>query len=200
MPTDERTMKGTDKGADRCETHPGVPSIAHCDRCRRALCVDCALPVRGRILGPECVPASQTEGVSPAPPGPRTRRPGLAGVGAAFGICVALTTLPWTRFGHASGPLDAWRWPRWSLLAATGAVVGLAVWAFQWWRPRMTDRTALLLLASLAVVTALGGVLAATAPAPLTRSTLVPWIVAGIGAVAALAAARPSHGAPRRYG
>lgn len=200
MPTDERTVKGTDKSTDRCEIHPGVPSIAHCDRCRRALCVDCAVPVRGRILGPECVPASPGEGVSSAPTRAAARRPGLAGVGVAFAVYVALTSLPWTRFGHASGSFDAWRWPRWSLLAGVGAVVGLALWAFQWWRPRMTDRTALLLLASVAAVTALGGVLAGLFPPPLTKSTLVPWVAAAIGAVATLAAARPGQRAPRRHG
>ena len=206
MPTDERiakaTDKGSDRGGDRCDIHPGIPSVAHCDRCRRALCVDCAVPVRGRILGPECVPASPGDGPGPdsPPPGRAARRPGLAGVGAAFAICVALTSLPWTRFGHASGPFDAWRWPRWSLMAAVGAVVGLAVWAFQWWRPRMTDRTALLVLASLAAVTALGGLLSGLAPAPLTKSTWVPWVVAAIGAIAALAAARPSRRTPRRRG
>jgi hypothetical protein len=200
VPTDERTVKGTDKGTDRCEIHPGVPSVAHCDRCRRALCVDCAVPVRGRILGPECVPASPGEGVSPAPAKPAARRPGLAGVGVAFGVCVALSTLPWTRFGHASGPFDAWRWPRWSLLAVVGAAVGLAIWAFQWWRPRMTDRTALLLLASLAAITAIGGVLAGLFPAPLTKSAWVPWVVAAIGAVAAFAAAGPRIRAPHGYG
>jgi hypothetical protein len=203
VPTDERavkgTDKGTDKGSDRCEMHPGVPSVAHCDRCRRALCVDCAVPVRGRILGPECVPPSPGEAPGPdsPPPGRVARRPGLAGVGAAFAICVALTALPWTRFGHASGPFDAWRWPRWSLMAAVAAVVGLAVWAFQWWRPRMTDRTALLVLASLAAVTTLGGLLAGLAPAPLTKSTWVPWVVAATGAVATLAAARSRRTSPR---
>jgi hypothetical protein len=206
VPTDERIAKGTDKGSDRggdrCDIHPGVPSVAHCDRCRRALCVDCAVPVRGRILGPECVPASPGDGPGPdsPPPGRAARRPGLARVGAAFAICVALTSLPWTRFGHASGPLDAWRWPRWSLMAVVGAVVGLAVWAFQWWRPRMTDRTALLVLASLAAVTALGGLLSGLVPAPLTKSTWVPWVVAAIGAIAAVAAARPGRRTPRRRG
>lgn len=208
MPTDERIVKGTDKGSDRssdrsdrCEMHPGVPSVAHCDRCRRALCVDCAVPVRGRILGPECVPASPGEAPGPDSPAPGrvARRPGLAGVGATFAICVALTALPWTRFGHASGPFDAWRWPRWSLMAAVAAVVGLAVWAFQWWRPRMTDRAALLVLASLAAVTTLGGLLAGLVPAPLTKPTWVPWVVAAIGAVAALAAARSRGTSPRRH-
>ena len=206
MPTDERIAKGIDgggdkgidRGGDRCDIHPGVPSIAHCDRCRRALCVDCAVPVRGRVLGPECVPAPPGDGLSPAPQR-AARRPGLAAVGAAFGLCVALTMLPWTRFGHASGPLDAWRWPRGSLLAAVGAAVGLAIWAFQWWRPRMTDRTALLLLASVAAVTCLGGVLAGMSPAPLTKSTWVPWAVAAIGGVATLAAAGPRRMTPRRY-
>ncbi len=203
MPTDERTAKGSDRSSDRssdrCEIHPGVPSVAHCDRCRRALCVDCAVPVRGRILGPECVPAPPGDGVSPGPPKRVARRPGLAAVGAALGICVVLTTLPWTRFGHASGPLDAWRWPRWSLLASVGAVIGLVIWAFQWWRPRMTDRTALLLLASLTAVTGFGGVLAGLSPAPLTKSTWVPWAVAAIGALATFAAAGPRRMAPRRY-
>ena len=84
-------------------------------------------------------------------------------------------------------------------MAAVAAVVGLAVWAFQWWRPRMTDRSALLVLASLAAVTTLGGLLAGLAPAPLTKSTWVPWVVAAIGAIAAFAAARSRGTSPRRH-
>lgn len=200
MPTDERIAKGTDRGTDRCETHPGVPSVAHCDRCRRALCVECAVPVRGRVLGPECVPAPAGDGRGGTPSGGRARRPELAWVGAAFAICVILTALPWTRFGHASGPFDAWRWPRWSLPAAAAAVLGLAVWAFQWRRSRMTDRAALLLLAGIAAVTALAGVLAAVVPAPLTKTTWVPWVVAAVGAVSAVAAVGPTRRTRSRYG
>ena len=51
MPPDERATKV----ADRCATHPGRPMAASCERCGRALCIGCAVPVRGVAYGPECL-------------------------------------------------------------------------------------------------------------------------------------------------
>ena len=45
MPTEERTTKGT----ERCATHPSRNTVGICDVCGRPLCVECAVPVRGRV-------------------------------------------------------------------------------------------------------------------------------------------------------
>ena len=39
----------------RCANHPGEAGIAACELCGRWLCVACAVPVRGRVIGPECL-------------------------------------------------------------------------------------------------------------------------------------------------
>jgi hypothetical protein len=195
VPTDERTAKGT----DRCETHPGAPSVARCDRCDRALCVSCAVPVRGRILGPECLAEALGPDAPVRPLPPALERPGMGLVGIAFAAAVLVTLLPWTRFGHASGPLDAWRWARWSLVAAIAAAVGLLLWAVQWWRPRIVDHAAAVGLGCLGGIVAAAGVLAALFPPSLTKGTLVPWLEAFAGLAAAAAAIRAA-GAGRSSG
>jgi hypothetical protein len=196
VPPDERLAKGI----DRCETHPGVASVAECDRCRRQLCVECAVPVRGRVLGPECLSAVLGDEAAwwSARAPQRPRRPGMRAVGGAFAVLALLTIPAWTRFGRASGPLDAWSWPRWSLLAASLAVAGLAAWALHWWRPRRSDRSIAAVLTWAGGLTATAAALAAALPPPLTRSTPVPSIAVAVGLVAAAIAARASRlGRPR---
>jgi phosphatidylserine synthase len=117
----------------------------------------------------------------------------MALVGIAFAAAAILTLLPWTRFGHASGPLDAWRWARWSLVAAVAAVAGLAVWALQWWRPRVVDRTAALVLTVLGGIVAAAAALAAVFPPSLTKGTVVPWLEAVAGMAAAAVAIRAAR-------
>ncbi len=187
MPTDERTAKGT----DRCETHPGVPSVARCDRCDRALCVNCAVPVRRRVRGPECL--AETLGANDATwtratAGPG--RPGMVAVGVSFVAAALVTLVPWTRFGGASGWLDAWRWPRWSLLASTAAAAGAVLWALQWWRPRIVDRAAAIVLVSLGVLACAASLLAGAYPPPLTKDTAAPWVEAAAGLAAVAASVR----------
>ena len=65
MPTEERTTKGT----ERCATHPSRLTVGTCDVCGRPLCVECAVPVRGRVLGPECLSEVLGDDI-PATPAP----------------------------------------------------------------------------------------------------------------------------------
>ena len=195
MPTDERTAKGT----DRCETHPGVPSVARCDRCDRPLCVSCAIPVRGRILGPECLAetlGADEEALTRTTSAPA--RPGMLAVGIAFAATALIAIVPWTRFGNASGWLDAWRWARWSLVASVAAAAGVALWALQWWRPRIVDRAAAIALAALGALVCVAGLLAGAFPPPLTKDTAAPWVEAAAGLTAAAASVRAARSSRTR--
>jgi hypothetical protein len=199
MPPDERTTKT----ADRCSMHPGVPSIARCDVCDLPLCVECAIPVRGRVVGRECLAELIGSAGGPAEmaeAGRRPARPGMGILGAAFIAATVATTLPWTRFGQSSGAFGAWGWTiRWSMLAAVSAVIGLALWAIQWRRPRLTDRLAARTLGSITVVVGIGALMAGLHEPPFTKATFVPWLalcasVLGIaGAVRANGRPGPSH-------
>jgi hypothetical protein len=182
MPTEERTTKG----AERCATHPSRVTVGTCDVCGRPLCVECAVPVRGRVLGTEClseilgndVPAS-------APPRPwrRLRTPADRATGALLGVAALASLLPWTRFGTGSGFAGAWAFHvRWSMLAACAAVGGAGIW-WAFGRRPTTARTAAVLSG---VAIAAGALLAILNPPPFTKPALAPWIglATGCGAAA----------------
>jgi peptidoglycan/LPS O-acetylase OafA/YrhL len=169
------------KTTDRCELHPGNPTVARCDTCDRALCLVCATPVRGQVFGPECLPFDVAD-EAPAPP----RRPPMPrrwlALGIALTVVVAATFLPWTRFGQASGWFGAWGWPlRWSMLAAVAGSAALAVWLV---RRRRPGRGVALVLEVLGAAACLGTVLAIVNPPPFTKAALAPWIVLAAGFVA----------------
>jgi H+/Cl- antiporter ClcA len=186
MPTE------TARSAERCQDHPGSPSVARCARCGRTLCIACAVPVRGTVLGPECLPPdiateARADGVRRAPMPVWWRM-----TGAAVVILVSATAFPWTRFGTASGWFGAWGTPlRWSTVTAVASVLALLVWLVRR-RPGGWGGWA---VAGLSVAAALGAELAVLNPPPFTRASLAPWvaIVAGVAAaVFARVAARPS--------
>ena len=100
MPIDERGVKG----AERCATHPTRATAATCEVCGRPLCVECAVPVRGRVMGVECLSEVLGEEVAVAAPLPTWRRRGIrsrtdAGIGAFIAVTALVTLLPWTKFG-----------------------------------------------------------------------------------------------------
>ena len=102
MPTEERTTKG----AERCATHPSRLTVGRCDVCGRPLCVECAVPVRGRVLGAECLPevlGSDLPATEPPRPWRSLRSPVDRVIGAAFAVAALATLLPWTRFSTGSG-------------------------------------------------------------------------------------------------
>jgi hypothetical protein len=183
------------KAAERCERHPGQPSVATCHRCGVSLCLACAVPVRGEVLGPECL--GQVLGEEPVPPPEVPRgRPTRWAAGVGLLIASAGTVLPWTHFGTGASPFGAWAFDaRWSLAAAIASVVGLAAWIvtkLRW--------------PSIAVaVGGVAGVLAAAAaglavanPPPLTHAWIGSWVTLAGGAFAALSAAlgRRAQGGP----
>lgn len=180
MSTEERTARAS------CETHPRSPSVAGCDVCGRALCLACAVPVRGRVIGPECLPeVLGTEDLGELPAPPRPRRPGLWLAAAAFLMAFVATLLPWTRFGTGSGRFGAWSLSfRWSLVVVGGAGAGTLLATLLLARRRPSGRVAAVALAALAIVVAAGAVLHILRPPPFTNASLGPWgalVAAGTG-------------------
>jgi hypothetical protein len=180
MPTE------TTKGTERCSLHPGSVSVAHCARCHRTLCMTCALPVRGVVLGMECLPEDVAAGADDATP---PRRPPMSrwwlAVGIALAILLGSTVLPWTRFGTGSGWFGAWGLPlRWSSTVVLAGVFATLVWL---WR-RSPGRAAAATVAVVAVVASAGAELAILNPPPFTTSSVAPWIALAAGVVAGASA------------
>jgi hypothetical protein len=167
----------------RCATHPGEVSVASCDVCGRALCIACAVPVRGSVVGQECL-AQVVEDPPPAPPAtgsPSWTRGLLVG---GFALTVAASILPWARYGDASGMLRAWTM-HWSLLALVAALAGLVVLMLR--RRFPADQILLsVVLAVLAAVSLLGVLLHGVHPPPLSERAPLGWGLAVLGSGAAL--------------
>lgn len=171
--------------------------MARCAGCGRPLCLGCAVPVRGRVLGAECLAealggdAPPSEDLAPT----RRGRPAQAICGAAFAVAALSTVLPWSRRNVGAGPFGAWGLsPRWSLVAAVAAVLGLAVWvAMRTAPPGRRPARALPILA--AAVTG-GALLAIWRPPAFTDTSPAPWLslAAGLTALVASIAARRGHG------
>jgi hypothetical protein len=183
MPTEERTTKG----AERCANHPSRLTVGACDVCARPLCIECAVPVRGRVLGVECLSEALGDDLPPSIPPRQWRRirsPADRVTGALLGLAALATLLPWTRFSTGSGFAGAWTFDvRWSMLAAGAAVIGLGLWMAFSRRPPLA-RTAAILAGTVVVV---GSLLSALNPPPFTKPALAPWIGLVAGAAAASA-------------
>jgi len=171
--------------ASKCHVHGGSKAVARCDGCGAWLCISCAVPVRGQVLGQECLPDDLKTGPPPLPPG-RVRQLALPLAGIGFAIATLSAFLPWKRYGLGSGAFGAWgmTW-RWSILAATASVLGLALWSFCAVSRRWTGRRWVVCLRTLAIL-ALG----ATALHFLRKPgfgphSIGPW-VAALGATVAL--------------
>jgi hypothetical protein len=194
MPTEERTTKGM----ERCATHPSRLTVGTCDVCGRPLCVECAIPVRGRVLGAECVSevlGTDIPALTPPRPWRRFRSPADRLTGALLAVAALATLFPWTRFGTGSGFAGAWAFDvRWSMLAACAALIGLGVWFALGRRPSAARTVAIIA----GPVIALGSLLAALNPPPFTKPSLAPWIAmtAGAGAAVVAAYARSRSTAP----
>ena len=196
MPADERSTRG----GERCDLHPTRSAVARCDGCGRQLCLPCAVPVRGRILGVECLPEPLgQQAPPPARTGPLLTWTNLI-QGASFGLALFATALPWSRFGVGSGVFGGWgRSPTWSLLATVSALTGAIVWVARQLLRDAERRVFDVALAVLGGVVALASALAILHPPAFTRPWLGPWVglVAGLSAgsacvVALLRARRPA--------
>jgi len=170
----------------RCSNHPGEAQVAACDVCGRPLCIACAVPVRGSVVGPECV--AEVVPDAPEPPIPaRPRSWGRMAATVGFSITLAASVRPWAGYGDASGSMQAWM-PHWSLLALASSLAGLiAILAFRRRRADpLVEAGAILAFAAAAL---LGVVLHGWHPPPLATATTLGWGLGLTGAVLALVGA-----------
>ena len=162
--------------------------MASCNVCGRPLCVTCAVPVRGRVLGAECLPEILGEEAPAVTPRPWRRRvvrsPADRVAGAMLAVAAGATLLPWTRFSTGSGWAGAWGFDgRWSMDVAVVAVVTLGLWFALGRRPQAARSVAIVG----GVIIAACSLLAILNPPPFTKPALAPWIalIAGVGAAGA---------------
>jgi hypothetical protein len=164
---------------ERCAHHAGRAAVASCDACGEPVCIGCAVPVRGHVLGPGCVAEELGDPALVAPPEPERRWSWVAVAGAL--IAVVGTIAPWTRTGAGDRLLGAWvPTPRWSLLAAVASVALVSVVA------RLGDRpVARPISVALGSVALVASVLAIAFPPTFQAASWGPWIT-GIGAAVAV--------------
>ena len=170
----------------RCANHPALAEVGRCSICGRALCLTCATPVRGDLIGPECLSAVLDEMPPPTPVAIRTPRFANHTVVAGFGLVVALSVFPWSRFGDSSGFLEAWT-VHWSLLAVLAGAGGLIA-AIRFLLRPADPRIETAFHSGLAVVVAVAAWLHLLRPPPLSASAVTP-LFAIAAALVALAGA-----------
>jgi hypothetical protein len=195
-PADHATTRREDRPLDpesheRCAHHVGRAAVARCDACDEPVCIGCAVPVRGRVVGPGCVADELGDPALVTPPETGRGRSWWAAAGAL--VAVLGTVAPWTRTGAGDRLLGAWvPTPRWSIVAAGASVVLLRVaWR---WAARPSGRWAVLGLGAVAVV---ASVLAILFPPTFQAASWGPWITAVGAAVAAGSIGTTSAGAVR---
>ena len=170
----------------RCANHPGVAGVGTCELCGRSLCIACAVPVRGTVIGPECL-GSVVEDAPPGPPPSLVIRPGGDRLAiAGFGLVTVLSFFPWSKFGDSSRFLGAWSL-HWSLAAAGAGVIGL-LFAVSALRRPSDPMLEALVYAALGLVVIGASLLHHHHPPPLTIGSLVAWL-AVIGGVLAVVGA-----------
>ena len=176
----------------RCRLHPASHAVATCDVCGRALCLACAIPVRGQTLGAEClVTVLGPEIPVPELPYPEPGAAARAMARWAFAVAVVSTLLPWSRFGVGSGAFGAWTDPpRWSTLTAVAAVAGLLLSLVRGFT-RSFDSAWVAALTTAGALVAVGAAMAIWRPPDFSATWLGPWVAlpAGIAACAASVAA-----------
>ncbi len=148
------------------------------------MCVACATPVRGRLIGVECLSAVMREVTPPAAPSPFPRR-GDAVAAVGFIAVLGLSIFPWSR-GAFSGLFAAWS-ANWSLLAVAGAAAGIAA-AVLAIRTNRRPGLAGVAYAALGLVIGIAAVLHRIHPPVLSEPSL-PSALALVGAGVVLAGA-----------
>ena len=166
----------------RCANHPGEAQVASCDVCGRPLCIVCAVPVRGSVVGPECVGEVLPDVAEPPVPA-RPRSRGRTATVVGFVIVLAASIRPWAGYGDASGSMQAWT-VHWSLLAVGASLAGLiALYAFRRRRSDpLVEAGVVLVLAAAAV---LGTALHGYHPPPLSTAVTTGWALGVLGATVA---------------
>ena len=166
----------------RCVHHPSRAAVAQCSACGEPVCLACAVPVRGRTIGPECLAIELGDPALTVPPEVEHRVSGTFPAIAGGVLSVAATIAPWTRTGAGDRLLGAWvPSVRWSMVAAVAAVLLLAT---AWWFrvARGTRGTAMLVVVIGSVVSA-ASVLAIAMPPTFQAASWGPWLGAAGGAI-----------------
>jgi hypothetical protein len=171
---------------ERCVHHPSRTAIARCSACNEPVCLACAVPVRGRVLGPECLATELGDPAITTPPEADRAVAGSWVAVAGAALALLATVGPWTRTGAGDRLFGAWvPSVRWSMVAAVAAVALLpAAW---WFRTRPARAGAILVtVGGSAIVFA--SALAIAFPPTFQAASWGPW-VAAIGGTIAVAGA-----------
>ena len=171
---------------ERCLHHPSRTAVARCGACDEPVCLACAVPVRGRVLGPECLAAELGDPAITTPP-EEERAVAGSWVAVAGAVLALLATIgPWTRTGAGDRLFGAWvPSVRWSMVAAVAAT---AVLPIAWWfRTHLARAGAILVILGGAAI-AVASALAIAFPPTFQSASWGPW-VAAIGGMTAVAGA-----------
>jgi peptidoglycan/LPS O-acetylase OafA/YrhL len=139
------------------------------------------------VFGPECLSEVLDQGPSSYEPRPIVHERGDLVAMTGFGIVLALSVLPWSRFGDASGPLEAWT-VHWSLLAVTTALGGLTLTIAFRTRPR-SPRLEVGVYVALAVIVGVAAYMHRRHPPSLSSPSVVPLLAMGAALVVLVGAA-----------
>jgi hypothetical protein len=196
----ERTAEAPDAVAhERCAHHPSRAAVARCNACEEPVCLACAVPVRGRTVGTECLATELGDPALTVPPDPSPPAAGSSVVLAGAALAVVATIGPWTRTGAGHRILGAWvPSVRWSTFAAvSGIVLLVAAWLL---RARGTRIGATVRVVAASVVAA-ASALAITFPPTFQVASWGPWFglaggtIAFVGAIIGLVRERrPTQG------
>lgn len=175
--------------SQRCPRHASAPVVGNCDGCGEPLCLACAVPVRGRVLGPVCLETELGDpppsAIPPAPLPDPARRIADAGL---LGVLLS-TILPWSGVGLGAGPFGAWGTedPRWASLVVIASLIACALLSIARLRGERLTRTADRTAATGALASTLAAALAILIPPPYTSPALGAWAAVAAGAVASAA-------------
>jgi hypothetical protein len=180
-PAQERPR--TDEHYGRCAHHPARTAVDRCDRCGEPVCLACAVPVRGRVLGPGCIAEELGDPALMEPPEPDRALMGPA-IAVAGAVAAVLSTAgPWTRTGAGDRIMGAWVPDlRWSMIAAAAAVLLIPTSWHLRGRDRRSDAVA---VSVLGVVVATASILAIVFPPTFQAASWGPWTALAGGAIAA---------------
>lgn len=159
----------------------------------------CAVPVRGRVLGQECLAAELGDPAIAIPLEPDRARAGSWASEAGAALALLATAGPWTRTGAGDRLLGAWvPSVRWSMVAAVvAAVLVPAIWWFQ----RHGARSGAMLAIVGGTAIAVASAFAIAFPPTFQAASWGPWVAAVGGTIAVaggianvVVGARPGQG------
>lgn len=173
----------------RCPRHASSPVVGNCDGCGEPLCLACAVPVRGRVLGPVCLETELGGPPSPSLPADPLPDPARRIADASLLAVLLATILPWSGVGLGAGPFGAWGTddPRWASMVVIASLVGCSLLSMARLRGERLTRIADRTVAASALTSTSAAVLAILVPPPYTSPAVGAWVAVAAGAVASAA-------------